>query len=277
MAKKEYRSNLSNRWIILIAVTFLGLSVLISFYGTASETSDEWIDLQRTVRYLTAYIEYMVPIFGVILGYGSIVREKEKGTLELLLSYPVDRGEVLAGKFLGLWALLVTCVIGGLGLGGVVISRQVEEVVWAEYYLFMLSSIILGGIYISISLMLSVIFEDSTSSMAASIFVLFLYSFLWLFAVYAVAELTFGWDVLKSGNPPKWYFGIQLFNPVILWYTLLALNVPSLREWAMEFGGEEPQYHPHFYDTWMMIVLLLIWMTVPLLLGEYIFKRKQIT
>ncbi len=275
MAKKEYKQLFRNRWIVVISGLFMILTVLVSHYGTISGDSREWNDLENTVRYLTAYIEYMVPIFALILGYGSVVRERERGTMELILSYPLDRGEVIAGKFLGLWGVLCTCVIAGLGLGGFVISRQVENVVWSEFYLFILAAVLLGGVYISITMLLSIIFDSSNYAMSGSIFVLFLFSFIWLFSMVALAELTFGWKQVEAGNPPRWYFGIQFFNPVLIWYTLLALNIPALREWAMEFGGEEPGYHPEYYDTWIMIALLLVWIAVPLLVGEYIFKRQE--
>lgn len=276
ISKKEYLCTLKNPWMLIISLVFALLTVAVSFYGTAAETSPRWMDMEHTVRYLTAYVEYMVPILALILGYGSIVKERERGTMSLLLAYPVDRGEVLSGKFLGLWSALSTVVISGLVLGGLIISFNIDTVVWSEYYLFILASVLLGGTYLSISMMLSVIFDDSTSSMVGSIFTLFLFSFIWLFSVYALAELTFGWAQVTAGEPPKWYFGLQLFNPVIIWYTLLALNIPALREWAMEFGGEEPQYHPGYYDTWIMVILLIIWIAVPLMVSEVLFKRKEI-
>lgn len=274
LAKKEVMYNFRNRWIIFLSLLFLGLSVLVSFYGTSLEAHKDWLGLQTTILYMTTYIEYMVPIIGVILGYSTIVRERKEGSMELLLSYPVDRGEVLAGKFLGLWIVLSTAVIIGLGAGGVVISLMVEEVVFAEYYLFILSSVILGGVFISISMMFSVIFEEESSAMSASIFMLFLFTFIWLFTMYAIAELTFGWELLEIGQPPQWYFILQLFNPVMLWYTLLALNIVPLRDWALEFGGKEPEIHP--YDTWVMLVLLVIWIAVPLVISEIIFNKKDI-
>ncbi len=274
VSKKEIRYNFRNRWVIFMTLLFLGFSILVSYYGTALEDIDDWMGLQHTVVYMTTYIEYMVPILGLILGYSTIVRECEDGSMELLLSYPVDRGEVLAGKFLGLWAVLSISVIIGLGAGGLVISYMVGDVVLAEYYLFILSAIILGGVFISISIMLSVIFTNSTSAMSASIFVLFLFTFIWLFSMYAIAEITFGWDLLEVGSPPQWYFLLQLLNPVMLWYTLLALNIIPLRDWALEFGGKEPEIHP--YNTWIMIALLIIWIAIPLVVSEYLFNKKQI-
>ncbi len=274
IAKKEIIYNFRNRWVIFLSLLFLGLSILVSFYGTSLETQRDWMGLQDTIVYMITYIEYMVPILGVILGYSTIVRECQDGSMELLLSYPVDRGEVLAGKFLGLWTVLSISVIVGLGVGGVIISLMVEEVVFAEYYLFILSSVILGGVYISISMMFSVIFVEERSAMSASVFILFFFTFIWLFSMYAIAELTFGWELLELGQPPRWYFMLQLFNPVMLWYTLLALNIVPLRDWALEFGGKEPEIHP--YNTWVMIALLVVWIAVPLIISEVLFNKKDI-
>ena len=275
IAKKEYIQQIRNPWVICVAILFLILSVTVSYYGTAVETSDEWRDMEHTVRYLAAYVEYMVPLIALIMGYSSIVGEKERGTLELLFAYPLDRGEVLSGKFLGLWLVLVTCVVSGLGLGGFIISRNIGQVVWSEYYLFILASILLGGVYLSLSMMLSVIFNTSSSALAGSIFTLFLFSFIWLFSMYALAEMTFGWSELELGRPPRWYFGLQFFNPMIIWYTLLALNIPAIREWAMEFAGAEPEFHPSYYDTWIMISILIVWIAVPLLTAEHFLKKQD--
>ncbi|MFO7792275.1 MAG: ABC transporter permease subunit [Candidatus Saliniplasma sp.] len=274
ISKKEIKYNFRNRWVLFLTLLFLAFSVLVSYFGTSVQAIDDWMGLQDTVAYMATYIEYMVPILAVILGYSTISRECEDGSMELLLSYPVDRGEVLAGKFLGLWAVLSLSVVIGLGTGGVVISLMVEDAVFAEYYLFILSSVILGGVYISISMMFSVIFEDSSSAMSGSIFTLFFFTFIWLFSMYALAEVTFGWESLEAGRPPQWYFILQLFNPVMLWYTLLALNIAPMREWALEFGGKEPEIHP--YDTWVMIILLLIWIAVPLLIAEKFFRKREV-
>ncbi|MFP4051371.1 MAG: ABC transporter permease [Thermoplasmata archaeon] len=275
VAKKEFKSNMKNRWIILLALIFFGLTVLVSFYGS-SRGEDEWRNLEQTILWMSTYMEYIIPIFGLILGYGSIVREKEKGSLQLILSYPVDRGEVLSGKFLGLWGVFTVCISSGLALGGVIIGSRVSFLYWGDYYLFILASVVLGGVYISIALMLSVIFDDSMSAMSCSVFVLFLFSFLWLGMMYALAEMTFGWSAMEAGTPPKWYFGLQLLNPTLIWFTLLALNIPTFRAWALEFGGNEPVGAASFYDTWVMFGILMIWIAVPLLIGEFILKRKDI-
>lgn len=277
IAAKEYKDRFRNIWIIFLAVAFLLITIFVSFYGTSGGDSG-WRNYQDTILWMSTNVEYMIPIFAIVLGYGSVISEKESGSLELLLSYPVDRGEVIAGKFLGLWAVLITCITLGLTVGGVVVGLKVSFLFWPDFYLFVLSSILLGGVYLSLAIFISATMESSTSAMSTSIFIYFFFTLIWFFSMYALAESTFGWAVMEDPtvDPPRWYFGLQFFNPLVIWFTLLGLNIQSFEAWALEFGGSQPVSHPTYLDTWIMIFVLIIWIAVPLLLAEYVLKRKEI-
>ncbi len=277
IAHKEFKTKVRSGWILALIAVFVSMSLLITFYGASLEEGLHWHHLEEAVMYMVGYMEFMAPILGIIFGYGSIVQERESGTLELMSSYPLDRGEIIAGKFLGLWGIIALSVGLGLGAGGVILSTQVERMIWSEYYLFIFSSILLGGVFLSFSMMLSTVFRTSNSSMCGSIFILFLYNILWLFIMYTIAELSFGWDTMVEGiSPPTWYFVMQLFNPVIIWYTLLTLNIPALRLRAMELGGTEGTVYPDIYQTWSMIILLIVWIAIPLLISEYMIRRSDV-
>ncbi len=277
IAHKEFKTKVRSGWILALIAVFVSMSLLVTFYGASLEEGLHWHHLEEAVMYMVGYMEFMAPILGIIFGYGSIVQERESGTLELMSSYPLDRGEIIAGKFLGLWGIIALSVGLGLGAGGVILSTQVERMIWSEYYLFIFSSILLGGVFLSFSMMLSTVFRTSNSSMCGSIFILFLYNILWLFIMYTIAELSFGWDTMVEGiSPPTWYFVMQLFNPVIIWYTLLTLNIPALRLRAMELGGTEGTVYPDIYQTWSMIILLIVWIAIPLLISEYMIRRSDV-
>ncbi|MGN6200337.1 ABC transporter permease [Humibacter sp.] len=56
------------------------------------------------------YIEILGALFAVILGYGTIAKEKHRGTLHLMLTRPVRRFALVGGKLLGLglvWLIVV--------------------------------------------------------------------------------------------------------------------------------------------------------------------------
>ncbi|MFO8110754.1 MAG: ABC transporter permease subunit [Thermoplasmata archaeon] len=277
IASKEFRNSLRNGWILVLIALFLSMSLMIPFYGASGEKGEYWHDLEQAVVYMVSYMEFTAPVLGIILGYGAVVSERESGSLELLSSYPLDRGEIVAGKFLGLWALIALCIGLGLGIGGAILSTLVKDMIWAEYYLFVFSSIMLGGVYLSLSMMVSTFFKTSNSAVCASVFLLFLFNILWFFIMYAVAEATFGWESLIQGiSPPTWYFSAQFLNPVMIWYTLLALNLPTLRLGAMELGGREVEVYPDIYQTWSMIAILVLWIAIPLLISEYNIRRIEL-
>ncbi len=277
LAEKEFKNYLRNGWILILVVVFVLMSLMISFYGASGYEGEHWHNLEQAIVYMVGYMEFMAPILGIVFGYSSIVSERESGSLELLSSYPLDKGEIIAGKFLGLWSLLAMIIGVGLGVGGAILSTLVSEMVWSEYYLFVFGSIMLGGVYLSLSMMISTIFKTSNSAVSASVFILFLFNILWFFIMYSVAETTFGWESMIEGvSPPTWYFSIQFFNPVIIWYTLLALNLPTLRQSAMELGGQEVEVYPEMYQTWSMIIILIIWISIPLLISEYRIRKMDL-
>lgn len=56
------------------------------------------------------YIEILGALFAVVLGYGTIAKEKHRGTLQLMLTRPLGRFALVGGKLVGLsivWLLVV--------------------------------------------------------------------------------------------------------------------------------------------------------------------------
>jgi ABC-type transport system involved in multi-copper enzyme maturation permease subunit len=67
------------------------------------------------------YIEILGALFAVVLGYGTIAKEKYRGTLELMLTRPLGRFSLVAGKLLGLavvW-LIVVAFLSAVSTGAI--------------------------------------------------------------------------------------------------------------------------------------------------------------
>ncbi len=59
------------------------------------------------------YIEILGALFAVVLGYGTIAKEKYRGTLDLILTRPLGRFAMVGGKLVGLavvWLVVVVIV-----------------------------------------------------------------------------------------------------------------------------------------------------------------------
>lgn len=103
------------------------------------------------------YLEILGALFAIVLGYGTVAKEKYRGTLQLLLSRPVGRFAIPAGKVLGLavvWLVVVAVltllttlailVIGGAPLEGIDLVRILIGAVVAWVYLVFWSSLAIG-------------------------------------------------------------------------------------------------------------------------------------
>ncbi len=58
-------------------------------------------------------IRVLLPLAAFLLGYDAVCGEQAAGTLQLVLSYPVARWKVLAGKLLALWSCLAAPFLTG--------------------------------------------------------------------------------------------------------------------------------------------------------------------
>ncbi len=115
-ARSEFRIALRNRWVA-IAVVLMGLFALVLSAAGSAPTGALGVDrLSVTVASLTSLAVYLVPLLALLMSFDAIAGEVERGTLPLLLTYPVARAEVLTGKLLAHLAVLAIAVVTGYGL-----------------------------------------------------------------------------------------------------------------------------------------------------------------
>lgn len=118
VARTEIRIALRNRWVAIAVVMMALFSMVLSAAGSAP-TGQLGVDkLSVVVASLTSLAVYLVPLMALLMAFDSIAGEVERGTLPLVLTYPVSRGEILAGKFLAHLGTLALAVAIGYGIAG---------------------------------------------------------------------------------------------------------------------------------------------------------------
>ncbi len=118
-ARTEFRIALRNRWVA-IAVVLMALFALVLSAAGSAPTGDLGVDrLSVTVASLTSLAVYLVPLVALLMSFDAVAGEVERGTLPLLLTYPVARAEILTGKLLAHLAVLALAVLAGYGLAAV--------------------------------------------------------------------------------------------------------------------------------------------------------------
>ena len=123
IARKEVQSVFRNRLFLTITLLFLGMSILSVYIGSTTKHAELRLYAQTIAELkaagasalptppqihtltilanLSEYVGIIGAILAVILGYNSLIEEKQSGGLKLLLSRPVYRDQLLSGKLVG--------------------------------------------------------------------------------------------------------------------------------------------------------------------------------
>lgn len=118
-ASTEFRIALRNRWVAIAVVLMLVFSLVLAAAGSAP-TGGVGVDrLSVTVASLTSLAVYLVPLVALLMSFDAIAGEVERGTLSLILAYPVARAEILGGKLLAHLAVLALAVTAGYGAAAI--------------------------------------------------------------------------------------------------------------------------------------------------------------
>jgi Cu-processing system permease protein len=162
IAAKEMRDGLRNRWLIATTALLAALALTLAFMGSAPTGTVKVSALNVTIVSLSSLSIFLVPLIALLLSYDAIVGEAERGTLSLLLAYPVRRWQVLIGKFAGHLAILALATVVGYGVAGVALAFVTggDPQAFEAFGLMVASSAMLGGVFIAIGYFISALVRD---------------------------------------------------------------------------------------------------------------------
>jgi len=176
--RKEMRDALRSR-LVLLLVLGLGVIAIVSVIVGAAAYHTKVLDYQhylealkqaggtpsaaplyfalQLLRGAVEYLEVIGAIIAIVLGYAIVAKEKNRGTLRLLVSRPVSDTAVAVGKLLALaaiWLIVVVALgvvivvsirlVGGTFLSSSELTRLAISLGFAWVYLFMWSALAMG-------------------------------------------------------------------------------------------------------------------------------------
>ena len=263
IAGKEFRDRLRNRWVLAVALIFTAFALVIAYFGAAQQGSVGFSSIELTIASLVSLVIYLIPLISLVLGFDAIVGERERGSLELLLSMPLTRLELLLGKYLGLAAALTVSTVVGFGLAGAILTARLDANALFHYAGFMLSSVLLGMAFLSLALMISVLSADRTRASGLAIS-------LWLFFVLVFDLLLLGALVATGGQYGGEIFPwLMLLNPTDVFR---VLNVFSLDEVSTLYGLATV-FPAGLAALWKLGMVMVIWIAAPLGVAAWRFKQ----
>ena len=266
MARIEALITLRNRWVLTATLIMLLFAVALTFAGSAP-TGTLGVDmLTVSVASMTTLSVYLAPLLALMMAFDGIAGEADRGSLGLLLSYPVTRTEILIGKFLAHLAALAFAMIVGFGAAGALAATfdTVSAASLLSLARLILTSILLGAVFLALGYMVSALAGSSTGAagMCAGVWLVFvvLYDLGLLGALVADAggwftETVFPWAMIA--NPA---------DAFRIW------NVASSDGVAMATGltGAASSLPP-----WAAPVSLLLWPVLALIAARHFFERLE--
>jgi Cu-processing system permease protein len=268
LSKKELLDNVRNKWIIILTIIFASLTLVVSYFG--SIFSEGWQDLGTTIQGMNSLVQLLIPIIALMLGYAAIIGDIEKGSMSSLLSLPINRLEIILGKFIGLGTLLSITIIIGFGIAGIVIGFNVSNVDYLDYLIFIFATILIGLVFLAIALFLSTFLKKRSTAMGGAIFIWFLFNI--ILPIIFVGILAASSDILNIvNNAPDWYHILNLFNPLTVYSSLVTLNVGP----AVSMNNITINY-PEYYTNLLMTIILFTWIGLFMLLSYLRFNKTDI-
>lgn len=159
LAGCEFRIALRNRWVAIVIAMMALFALVLSAAGSAPTGELGADSLSVTVASLTSLAVYLVPLVALLMSFDAIAGEVERGTLPLLLTYPVSRGRVLLGKAAAHLLTLAIALAVGYGLAAAAafaVDPGAAGGLPALWRLFW-SSLLLGASFLGIGYALSAV------------------------------------------------------------------------------------------------------------------------
>jgi len=263
IAGKEFRDRIRNRWVLAIAVVFAAFALVIAYFGAAQQGSVGFRSIEITIASLVSLVIYLIPLIALILGFDAIVGERERGSLDLLLTMPITRLELLMGKYLGLSAALTLSTVAGFGLAGIAMVNQLDANALMHYSGFILSSVLLGMTFLSLAVMISVFATDRAGASGLAIAT-------WFFFVLVFDLLLLGALVATGGHYGGAVFPyLLLLNPADVFR---VLNIFSLED-VRTLYGMATVFPEELASPGLLGSIMLWWIVAPLSVAFWRFKR----
>lgn len=263
IARKEFRDRLRSRWALTVAAVFTVFALSIAYFGAAQQGAVGFRGIELTIASLVSLAIYLMPLIALILGYDAIVGERERGSLDLLLSLPITRFELLLGKYLGLTAALALATLLGFGLVGIAIGWQGGRYALFHYGGFMLSALLLGMVFLSLAVLVSTVARSKSAASGAAIG-------LWFVLVLIYDLMLLGALVASQGGMPAWLVSLLvLLNPTDIFR---LLNIFSLEE-LKSLYGLATVVPDTLTEPWALGLAMAAWIAAPLGLAYAKFRN----
>lgn len=269
-ALKEIQEGMRNRWVLATTLLLAALALTLTFLGSTPTGAVGVRPLDIVIVSLSSLTIFLLPLIALLISHDAIVGEMERGTMLLLLSYPIGRWQVLLGKFVGHLAILAFSTLVGYGAAVAALlltGATIEADSWMAFAAMIGSSILLGAVFIAIGYLVSALVRARGTAAGIAIGVWLVFVLIYDMALLALLVVDQGRTI--SGGLLD---AMLLLSPTDI-YRLFNLSgsagVSSLS--GMAGVAANSTLSPS-----ILMTALAAWTLVPLTLAAFAFSRREL-
>lgn len=263
----EFRVSLRNRWVLLSTVILTMFALALTFTGAGGGQLKAGV-LTVAAASLATLSVYLIPLIALLISYDSFAGEVERGTMALVLATPLNRSELVLGKFIGLVSVLAIAVATGFAIAAIA-ATAIYGVDWsglAALARLIGTGILLGAVFIAIGMTASI--ASARASMAAALSI-----GIWLVAVVLYDLALLAGIVVDNGG----VFTKTVFPFLVVTNPGDAFRIFNLAaaETSVPMGGFDGLANTLPFSPAYALVALFVWLFV--LLGAAFLKVRRLT
>lgn len=269
VAGQEIRVGLRNRWVLATTLLMAALALSLSLLGSAPTGAVKADPLAVVVVSLASLTIFLVPLIALLLSFDAIVGEHERGTLMLLLSYPVSRWHVVVGKVMGQVTILGVATVLGYGAAGAALWLKggVGPQAWQAFGAMVLTSVLLGASFIALGCLASTLVRERATAAGLAVGVWLFFVLLYDTALLGVLVADQGRTVGKAALDT-----LLLLNPTDVYRLFNMTTSEAVSVYSGMAGPGDPSAVP----APVYLSVLVAWIVVPLALAVLAFRRRAL-
>jgi ABC-2 type transport system permease protein len=263
VARKEFADAVRSKLFIalsavMVLFAYIGMSIPQALNSDATASDG--------IATLSSPMLLFVPVIALVVGYMSVVSERETGSIRMVLSLPLRRGEVLLGKFVGRTGVVAVPVLLAFALAVPLVYLLYGSLPVDSYAEFVSQVVLTILVFVAIAVGVSGSVDSRGKALAGVVGIFLVFQWFWSLVPVGLYFLANG-DLPEANELPTWAEFISQLSPG----TALRSFVDGLFSVGTASGD------PLVLQWWVAGIIVALWILVPLGVGYLRVSRANIS
>lgn len=291
--KKTLFIDLFNRWKFIFAIIIMIILPVIWLLPLDATLLDDQFSLNEYLGMVLIFFSYLTVLpFLLIYSSASLISEEIKsGTMLLLVSKPILRGEIVWGKYFALlfYNLIISLVSLGIICLVSFLKHPFSDLIpffWTQFLFSVLVILFFG----TLTMGFSMAFKNPKTAALIPLMLLLVMTFLFFIVrPFLMFSASNGEPYYEAFQVYNYDLGYHFMNIYIWFYESLISQIPvGMAPWLVSWGiytVEPDELFPefeiysktHYQSPHISLLIILVFVSIVVIIGFIIYKRRDIS